>query len=83
MSTWEKVVVLNLSPEQSCVSVNRSKSQSEILTKVKDMKDVREDEENLLELPGKPTMTTGHVTPVSIRLLGNKESRDQQRSRDS
>lgn len=33
--------------EQSCVSVNRSKSKSGILTKVKDKKHVREDEENL------------------------------------
>lgn len=47
MSTWEKVVVLNLSPEQSCVSVNRSKSESGILTKAKDRKHVREDEDNL------------------------------------
>lgn len=41
--------MLNLGPEQSCISVNRSKSESKILTKVKDRKHVREGEENLQE----------------------------------
>lgn len=41
--------MLNLGPEQSCISVNRSKSESRIFTKVKDRKHVREGEENLQE----------------------------------